>query len=106
LVNLCLGLAGNNAVSVPVSRAVLPGPEQAGLPFQQKYTAIWQKHTANSCFFKKIAIFPLNNVIFRILTSKTYTEFFSNFNSYHVCLSKYLRNKIPLLFRYFSATFA
>jgi hypothetical protein len=51
LANLCLGLAGNNAVSVPVSRAVLPGPEQAGQPFKQKYTAIWQKHTANSDFF-------------------------------------------------------
>jgi hypothetical protein len=32
--------------------AVLPGPEQACPPFQQKYTTIWQKHTANSYFVK------------------------------------------------------
>jgi hypothetical protein len=30
--------------------SLLPGPEQAGPPFQQKYTTIWQKHTANSYF--------------------------------------------------------
>jgi hypothetical protein len=30
---------------------VLPGPEQAYPQFQQKYTAIWQKHAANSYFF-------------------------------------------------------
>jgi hypothetical protein len=35
---------------------VLPGPEQAGPPFQQKYTAIWQKYTANS-YFKKFRYF-------------------------------------------------
>jgi hypothetical protein len=35
---------------------VLPGPEQAGPPFQQKYTAIWQKITANS-YFKKFRYF-------------------------------------------------
>jgi hypothetical protein len=29
---------------------VLPGPEQVGPPFQQKYTAILQKLTANSYF--------------------------------------------------------
>jgi hypothetical protein len=31
---------------------VLPGHEQACPPFQQKYTAIWQKLTANS-YLKK-----------------------------------------------------
>jgi hypothetical protein len=41
---------------------VLPGPEQAGPPFQQKYTAIWQKLTANSYFFK-------NPLLFRYFTS-------------------------------------
>jgi hypothetical protein len=41
---------------------VLPCHEQAGPPFQQKYTAIWQKHTANSYFF-------LNPVFFSELTS-------------------------------------
>jgi hypothetical protein len=41
---------------------VLPGPEQAGPPFQQKYTAIWQKHTAISNFLQ----IPL---LFRYFTS-------------------------------------
>jgi hypothetical protein len=52
LANLCLGLAGNTAVSVPVSRAVLPGLEQAGPPFQQKYNSIWTKHSAFHIFLK------------------------------------------------------
>jgi hypothetical protein len=41
-----------SSFSVPV----LPGPEQAGPPFQQKYTAIWRKLTANS-YFKKLRYF-------------------------------------------------
>jgi hypothetical protein len=102
LANLCLGLAGNTAVSVLVSRAVLPGPEQGGPPFQQKYTAFGQKHTANSYFFKS-AIFPLINVIFLILNSKTKTEFFSNFNSFIMFACP---NIFETKFRYFSATFA
>jgi hypothetical protein len=73
LVNLCLGLARNNALSVPVSRAVLPGPEQAGAPFQQKYTAIstkihrhfnkntpFGKNTPLIHIFKKIRYFYAN----------------------------------------------
>jgi hypothetical protein len=36
--------------------SVLPGPEQACPPFQQKYTAIWQNLTANS-YFKKFRYF-------------------------------------------------
>jgi hypothetical protein len=50
---------------------VLPCHEQAGPPFQQKYTAIWQKHTANSYFFFKSGIFQRINVIFPIVTLKT-----------------------------------
>jgi hypothetical protein len=53
--------------SVPESHTVLPGPEQAGPPFQQKYTAIWQKHTANPFF-----LIPL---LFRYLTSFSHINF-------------------------------
>jgi hypothetical protein len=38
--------------------SVLTGPEQAGPPFQQKYTAIWQKLTAKS-YFKKFRYFSV-----------------------------------------------
>jgi hypothetical protein len=81
---------------------VLPGPEQAVPPFQQKYTAIWHKHTAISNFFKNSASFPLFHVIFLIITAKAKTELFSIFNSFIIiaCL-----NIFGTKFRYFSATF-
>jgi hypothetical protein len=48
------------------------GLEQACPPFQQKYTAIWQKHTANS-YKKKSDTFPLFHIIFLISTFETKT---------------------------------
>jgi hypothetical protein len=76
---------------------VLPGPDQAGPPFQQKYTTIcpassyFQKH-----YFSAISIF------FLILTFETKTEFFSNFNSFIMFACP---NIFGTKFRYFSATF-
>jgi hypothetical protein len=87
--------------SIPFLAPVLPGPEQAGPPFQQKYTAIWQKLTANS-YFKKFRYFSTINDFFLILIFETKTEFFPNFNSFFMfACSNIFKSK----FRYFSTTF-
>jgi hypothetical protein len=58
--------------------SVLPGPEEASPPIQQKYTAILQNHTAKSNF-QNSATFPLLASFFFIVTDNTKTQLFYNF---------------------------
>jgi hypothetical protein len=44
-------------------QAVLPGPEEASPPIEQKNTAIWRNHTANSNF-QKFRYFSATPVVF------------------------------------------
>jgi hypothetical protein len=81
--------------------SVLPGPEEASPPIQQKYTAFWQNHIANSNF-KKFRYFPLLGSFFFIVTDNTKTQLFYNFNSFKQFSSlHFLKRK----FRYCPATF-
>jgi hypothetical protein len=68
-----------------------------------KNTPLFSKNTPLIHILKNSATFPLFNVIFLMLTSKTKTEFFSNFNSFIMFACP---NVFKTKFRYFSATFA
>jgi hypothetical protein len=39
-------------VKLAPTQWVLPGPEKGSSPIEQKFTPLWQKHDANSNFFK------------------------------------------------------
>jgi hypothetical protein len=57
-----------------VSGAVLPGPETAFPPFEQKSSAMWRKHTAIS-YFSKI---PLLLVFYLVLNDIKMNDFAFN----------------------------
>jgi hypothetical protein len=58
--------------------SVLPGPEEATPPIQQKYTAILQNHNAISKF-QNSATFQLLASFFFIVTENTKKQLFYNF---------------------------
>jgi hypothetical protein len=57
---------------------VLPGPDEATLQIQQKYTAILQNHITNPNF-QNSATFRLLAPFFLIVTDNTKTKLFYNF---------------------------
>jgi hypothetical protein len=81
---------------------VLPGPEEALPPVEPKFTAIWQKYSAITDFFKNSAPFPLYFGLFITVEFKIKSQFFSNFNSFSLFFSL---NTCDDKFRYFFATF-
>jgi hypothetical protein len=58
--------------------SVLLGPEEATPPIQQKNTALWRNHTANSNF-QSSATFPLLASFFFKVTENTKTQLLYNF---------------------------
>jgi hypothetical protein len=75
---------------------VLSGPAGASPPIEQKYTAIWQNHTANSNVQKIPLFFRYSRDCIHSLPYKTNPQMCYNFNCLHFFKRK---------FRYFSATF-
>jgi hypothetical protein len=70
---------------------VLPGPEQAGPPFQQ-ITPLFGKNSPLIHIFKNSATFPIFHVIFVIFIFETKTEFFPNFSVFS-CLPVQISSK-------------